>query len=78
MTGFVLALTISFSVLHLPTGSAVDSVTTETFQSPLKSIADCNRWAAIREASARRHLALIGVTEMQFSHTCLPAGEKES
>lgn len=76
MTGFILAITISFSVLHTATGVEVESVTAETFQAPLKTLDECNRWAALREANARRNLAMLGITDAQIDHACLPAGEE--
>jgi len=78
MTGFILAMTLTFPVLHMPTGTLVHSVTTETFQAPLASLEECNYWAARREESARQNLAMIGITEVIFDHSCLPAPDEES
>jgi len=74
MTGYILDMTLSFSVLHRPSGVMVDTTTTETFQAPLPSLEACHRQAALREASARRNLGLLGIGQVRFEHACLPAG----
>lgn len=70
----ILAITMSFSMLHLPTGVPVQTVVTETFQAPIAA-AECARLAAEREAQLRRMMNALGIRDARFRHACAPAGE---